>query len=228
MLVISEILPGLAERDVVKNGVSSHVIIGGRKSVLHTALNHACFPEFCLEIQFCAINIYHLLAIDIQPQRIRNKLVVPGQLGICSLVVIAVIVHVNRQFALQGLAECMRIVEVRRMLRRLDLGAGVAHALTNRIGSFHRIGEIPAVNDLLIHPHIGHLENETEGVDRVDIPIIAYLQHIILEIHRIAGIGIVLQSRGFAVCLEVNIILRKYLCELTKGIGFLAAVVKVE
>ena len=121
----------------------------------------------------------------------------------------------------------MRIVEVRRMLRRLDLGAGVAHALTNRIGSFHRIGKIPAVNDLLIHPHIGHLENETEGVDRVDIPIIAYLQHIILEIHRIAGIGIVLQRRGLAISFEVNIILRKYLCELTKGIGFLSAVIEI-
>ena len=121
----------------------------------------------------------------------------------------------------------MRIVEVRRMLRRSDLGAGVAHALTNRIGSFHRIGEIPAVNDLLIHPHIGHLENETEGVDRVDIPIIAYLQHIILEIHRIAGIGIVLQSRGFAISFEVNIILRKDLGELAEGIGLLSAVIEI-
>ena len=228
MFIITEILSRLAERDIVKNGVSSHVIIGGRKAVLHTALNHAGLPKLRLKIEFCAIDIDHLLAIDNEAQRIREKFIVIGQLGICSLVVIAVIVHVNRQFALQGLAECMRIVEVRRMLRRSDLGAGVAHALTNRIGSFHRIGEIPAVNDLLIHPHIGHLENETEGVDRVDIPIVTHLHHIILEIHRIARIGIVLQRRGLAISFEVNIILRKDLSELAEGIGFLAAIVEVK
>ena len=228
MFIITKILPRLAERDVVKNGVSSHVIIGGRKAVLHTALNHACFPEFCLEIQFRAINIYHLLAIDNEAQRIREKFIVIGQLGICRLVIIAVIVHIYRQFTLQFIIEGMGIVKVRGVLRRLYLRTRMAYAFANGIRSLDRIGIVTAIDDPLVHLHIRHLKDKTECVDRVDIPIVTHLHHIILEIHRIAGIGIVLQRRGLAISFEVNIILRKDLGELAEGIGFLAAVIKVE
>ena len=186
MFIITEILRRLAERDVVKNGVSSHVIIGRRKAVLHTALNHACFPELGLEIQFRAINIYHLLAIDIEAQRIREKFFVIGQLGICRLVIIAVVVHIYRQFTLQFIIEGMGIVKVRGVLRRLYLRTGVAHALTHGIRSFHRIGIVTAIDDPLIRLHIRHLKDKTECIDRVDIPIVTHLDHVILEIHRIA------------------------------------------
>ena len=121
----------------------------------------------------------------------------------------------------------MRIVEVGGVLRSDMRIHRIGHAV-RRIRADNRITPIIAWNDMLVDAHIRHIEDETERIDRIDIPIVTYLQHVVLKTGVVMRIGVVLERRRLAGCLEVHIILRIDLRQLGKGIGFFAAIVKIQ
>ena len=83
-------------------------------------------------------------------------LVVVRLLQIRLLVIITVVIDVHRQFALKCFGESVRIVEVRRVLRRLYAVLRFSRTI-NRIGLSVDICRITTGHDLLVHIHIGHL-----------------------------------------------------------------------
>ena len=211
----------------VSRRISRHVVVGRRERILDAGFNHAGFPELGLKIQFSAIDIDDLPALDINPERVdaAESLVVVRLLEIDRTVIITVIVDINRQFALQGFGEGVGVVEVRRVLRGFESILGIGGTIRG-VRALDHIGGVASGHNMLVHVHERHLKDETEGIERVDIPVVAYFEHVVLEIHGVIRIGIVLEERRLAVRLKINIILRKDLRELAECIGFLTAVVE--
>ena len=86
----------------------------------------------------------------------------------------------------------MGVVEVGGMLRRHD--SGVDGCCTARcIIALDSTGIVAPVDDRLFHVHVRHLENKTECILVVNIPVVTHFHHIILEINVISGTGVVLQ-----------------------------------
>ena len=121
----------------------------------------------------------------------------------------------------------MGVVEVRRVLRSFEAVLRIGGTI-RRIRTLDKIGRVTSRHNMLIDIHERHLKDESEGVERVDIPIVSDLEHVVLEIEVVVRIGVILQSRRLAVRLIINIVLRKDLCELSESVGLLAAVVKHE
>ena len=121
----------------------------------------------------------------------------------------------------------MGIVEVRRVLRGFEAVLGIRRTV-RRVRALNQIGRVTSGHNMLVHIHERHLKDESEGVERVDIPIVTDLEHVILEIRGVIRIRVVLEERRLAVGLKVDIILRKDLRELSERIGFLATVVEHE
>ena len=229
MLVVDEVGRRGAYLRVVDRRVGGHRVFGRRESVLDAALQHTGLPELGLEIQFGTVDIYHLTTIDIQTELgiAQIGFVVFGLLEISRLVVVAVIIDIDSQFALQRLGEGVGIVEVGGMLRRphavLRLGRTV-----DRVRRRIYVGAVTFRHDLLLDVHIRDLQDKTERIGRVDIPVVAHLHHVVLEAQVIARTGITLHRGRLAIRLKLDIVLRIHLGQLTEGIGLLAAVVEVE
>ena len=79
---------------------------------------------------------------------------------------------------------------------------------------------------MLVHIHIRYLKDKTERVERVNIPIVAEFEHVVMEGNIVVGIGIVLQRGCLAVGLKIDIVLRKDLRQLAERVCFLAAVIE--
>ena len=62
----------------------------------------------------------------------------------------------------------------------------------------------------------------------VDVPVVTHLHHVVLKTDVVTRFGLTCQSRCLPVGLQVHIVLRVHLCQLTEGIGFLTAVVQIE
>ena len=121
----------------------------------------------------------------------------------------------------------MRVVDIRSVLRGFEAVLRLRCAV-GRVRSDDDIGIVTTGHNTLIHIHIRHLQNESERIERVDVPIVADLEHIVLEIRTVSGTRITLNSRRFAVGLKLDIILRKDLRELPERVGLLPAIIKVE
>ena len=81
---------------------------------------------------------------------------------------------------------------------------------------------------MLVHVHERHLKNKSKRVERIHIPVVTDLQHVVLEIDVVVRIGVILQCRRLARRLKIYIVLREDLRELTESIGFLSAVIEHE
>ena len=74
--------------------------------------------------------------------------------------------------------------------------------------------------------HIRYLQNKTESIDRVDVPIVADLEHVILKIHVIVRVRIVLEQRCLAVTFKIDIIIRIDLRQLSESIRFFSPIIE--
>ena len=78
------------------------------------------------------------------------------------------------------------------------------------------------------------MQNKTERVYRINIPIVSEFEHIILKIKVITGIRVVLNRlfgayfRYRSAGLEIHVILGINLRELAEGIGLFSAIIEVK
>ena len=216
-------------RGTVSRRIGRHVVVCRRERILDTGFDHAGLPELGLKIHFGGVDIDNLFAVNINPERVdtAQRLVVVRLLKVDRRVIIAVVVDIHRQFALENFRESVGVVEVRRVLRSFETILRIRRTV-RRVRALNKIGRVASGHNMLIDIHERHLKDESEGIERVDIPIVADLEHVVLEIEVVVRIGVILQSRRLAVGLKVNVILRKDLRELAEGIGLLAAVVEHE
>ena len=121
----------------------------------------------------------------------------------------------------------MCIVDIGCMLRRFEMRLSSCITASSIIANYG-ISIVSTIHNLLLDIHIRHLQNKTKRIDGIYIPIIPHFEHIVLEVHSISRIGVVFESRCFAVGLIVNVILRIDLRELSKSISFFSAVVEVK
>ena len=74
--------------------------------------------------------------------------------------------------------------------------------------------------------HIGHLKDKTERIERVDVPIVTHLKHVILKIYVVVRVRIVLEQRCLAVTFKIDIIIRIDLRQLPESIRFFSPIIK--
>ena len=229
VLVIAESIMIRGSHAAIPCRVGRHVVVGRRERILDSGFDHAGLPELGLKIHFGGVDIDNLLALDINPERIdtTERLVVVRLLKIDGRVIIAVVVDIDRQLALKGFGEGVGIVEVRRVLRSFKTVLRIGRTV-RRVCALDHVGGVTSGHNMLVHVHERHLKDEAECIERVDIPIVTDLEHVILEIHGIIRIGVVLQRRRFAVRLKINVVLRKDLGELSESVRLLAAVIEHE
>ena len=107
VFVIAESIMIRGSHAAIPRRVGRHVVVGRRERILDSGFDHAGLPELGLEIHFGGVDIDNLLALDINPERIdtTERLVVVRLLEIDGRVIIAVVVDIHRQFALEGFGE---------------------------------------------------------------------------------------------------------------------------
>ena len=143
------------------------------------------------------------------------------------LVVIAVVVDIDGQFTLQRLTESVGEVQVRRVLWRTKTVVRV-RVTARRVRALNDVGIIAAINNALIHLHIRNLQNKSERIQRIYIPVVTHFHHVVLEADIVAGDRIALQSRRLAVGLIIAIVIGIDLRQLAERVGLLAAIIEIE
>ena len=202
MFVISERTLHTRKRLVVARGVGGHIIVGRGKCVLDTTLQHRRLPELGLEIHLRTIDIYCLTTVDVQSElgvtHISRR--ITGLLKVVRTIVVAVVIYIDSQFTLFRLRESVCIVDVSRVLRCLQSVARLGYAVDGVI-ALDGPGVVASGDNRLADIHIRHLQDKSQSIGGVDVPVVAYLQHIILETKVVTRSGVVLQRRGLPISL---------------------------
>ena len=169
VLLVTEVGNGLRAEKTIDRGVCRHMVIGRRKGIFDTRLDHAGLPELGLKIQLHRVYLRNLTRTQIQVQRTNAKI---GFLYVLCTRRIAVIIHIDGQFPLQRLIKRVREVEVRRVLRSLrrSIRSGTTE---RRVRTYNGITDVTVIDDVLLDSHVRNLQNETEGIGIINIPIVA-------------------------------------------------------
>ena len=123
----------------------------------------------------------------------------------------------------------MRVVQVRRVLRCLILrmrDRDTPCRVSRR--NIVRPCLIPLRIAVLIHLHVRYLQDESQGVLLVDVPVVSHLHHVVLKTDVVSRFRQAFRHRRLAVRGKIHIVLRVHLRQLTEGIGLLSTVVQIE
>ena len=231
MLAVEELRQRRTQVTSVQNRVRRHVVVRGRKRILAAALQQARLPELGLKIHLAAVDVHGLMTQDVQPNGARF---VVCRLDITRAGRVAVVVDIRRNLTLQRLRKHVRKVQICSVLRRTHTRLRCRRAAARRVRALNHIRVVPTLHDVLMHVHVRHLQDESERVHRIDVPVIAHLHHVVLKIKPVARPRVDacrrcrLAGRYRARRFQAHVVLGKHLRQLTESVRLLAPIVQVQ